>query len=448
VFGYVFNKYQEYKDETGKIDFDDMLCLCYEMFVNEPEQLRFWQSRYPYIMIDEFQDINKVQYEVVKLLSAPGYNLFAVGDDDQSVYRFRGARPEFLLNFPKDYKDTRQVVLNTNYRSTDEIIAYSNKLISYNSLRYGKDMQGTGRSGPAPVFLKPEDQNVEAVEIAGRIKALIASGEELEEIAVIYRVNIQARAFADAFLHVNIPYRVRDEAPVIYEHWVAQDIFAYLRLSINRPPGFNPDERRVINKPFRYISKAYVEYLKKTNKSIFEVYARDEALNIGQKSHVEELLELLFVTGLKKSPADAVKCIRTEYDRHIRDHCEYRKLDASGPLEIAQEIQEAAKQFESIGEFLAHVEEAIASAKESQDDDSPRVTLTTMHSVKGLEYAHVFIAGAVEDLIPHEKSKTAAELEEERRLLYVGVTRAKTALYISVPRIRYDKKVKPSRFLV
>jgi DNA helicase-2/ATP-dependent DNA helicase PcrA len=309
-------------------------------------------------------------------------------------------------------------------------------------------MQGTGRSGPAPVFLKPDDQNAEATEIAKRIKTMTAEGASLDEFAVIYRVNIQARAFADAFLQANIAYRVRDEAPVIYEHWVAQDIFAYLRLSVNRPPGFNPDELRIINKPFRYISKAYLEYLKKTDKSIFQVFARDEALNTGQKTHIEELLACLFVAGLKKTPNDAIKYIRTEYDRHIRDHCEYRKLDAAGPLEIAQEIQEAAKQFASIADYLTHVEGVITAAKEgARDDDSPRVTLTTMHSVKGLEFENVFIAGAVEDLIPHEKSKTDAELEEERRLLYVGVTRAKTGLYISVPLTRYDKKVRPSRFL-
>jgi DNA helicase-2/ATP-dependent DNA helicase PcrA len=448
TFGYICGKYQAYKDENGKIDFDDMLCLCYEMFLSEPDKLGFWQSRFPYIMIDEFQDINKVQYEAVRLLASPVNNLFVVGDDDQSVYRFRGARPEFLLNFPKDYNGTRRVVLDTNYRSTDEIIDYSNRLISGNSLRYGKDMRGTGRSGGKPVLIKPEDQNNEAAEIAKRIKALIAGSVPLEEIAVIYRVNIQSRAFADAFLHMNIPYRVRDEAPVIYEHWAAQDIFAYLRLCVDRPACFNPDELRVINKPFRYISKAYLEYLKKSNNSIFAVYARDEALNTAQKTHIDELLACLFIAGLKKTPHDAIQQILTEYERHIRDHCEYRKLDAAGPLEIAQEVQDAAKQFATITEYLAHVDEVIAAAKESvKDDTKPRVTLTTMHGAKGLEYQHVFIAGAVEDLIPHERSKTSAELEEERRLLYVGVTRAKTALYISVPKTRYDKKVKPSRFL-
>jgi DNA helicase-2/ATP-dependent DNA helicase PcrA len=448
TFAYVCGKYQEYKDEGGKIDFDDMLCLCYEMFVSEPDTLGYWQSRFPYIMIDEFQDINKVQYEAVRLLASPGNNLFVVGDDDQSVYRFRGARPEFLLNFPKDYSNTRSVVLDTNYRSTDEIIGYSNGIISGNSQRYGKDMRGTGRSGVKPVFIKPDDQNSEAAEIAKQIKTLIANGVQLEEIAVIYRVNIQSRAFADAFLHMNIPYRVRDEAPVIYEHWAAQDIFAYLRLSVDRPACFNADELRIINKPFRYISKAYLEYLKKSNKSIFATFARDDALNTAQKTHISDLLTCLFIAGLKKTPYDALKHILTEYEQHIRDHCQYRKLDAAGPLEIAQEVLEAAKQFGTVTEYLTNVEGVIAAAKESaRDDASPRVTLTTMHGAKGLEYRHVFIAGAVEDLIPHERSKTAAELEEERRLLYVGVTRAKDALYISVPQTRYDKKAKPSRFL-
>ena len=441
-FRQLFAQYEETKASQNKIDFDDMLTLCYRLWQQEPDCLAFWQQKFPYIMIDEFQDINHVQYECMRMLSTAPHHLCIVGDDDQSIYRFRGARPEFLLRFPKDYPEVQQVILETNYRSTDPIISFSNSIIAQNQVRYDKSIVGTQKKGPKPKIIKCTDQNHEAAFVASRVR----KHPNFDEVAIIYRTNMQARAFVDAFMQANIPYVVKDEISVIYEHWIAQDIFAYLRLS--RGLGDSKDVERVINKPFRFISKAFLQKAKQDNKDIFQWYTQSGMLNAAQQQRIEELILDLRAAGKRKT-SEAIKFIRKKagYDDHIRDYCEYRKISPAGLHEIAAELQEAASAFPEPEDFLAHAEEAILNKNAKEHDAGGRVTLTTMHSAKGLEFDTVYIAGAVEGLIPHERSKTAAELEEERRLFYVGATRAKQHLYISVIKNRHEKPVEPSRFI-
>jgi DNA helicase-2/ATP-dependent DNA helicase PcrA len=328
------------------------------------------------------------------------------------------------------------------------IIAYANALIAGNSVRYGKNITGTKIKGSAPVILTESDINREATKIATLIKTQLKNGAEPDGIAVIYRLNIQARALSDAFLHMNIPFKVRDETPSIYQHWMAADFAAYLRLSQNRQRGYDADAWRIINKPYRYISKAFLAAAKKADTHIFDTYKNSPVLHPGQRNAIYELI--IYLSAIKKlKTCDAIKYIRKTvgYDTYIGDHSEYRKLDPTGLYEIADELQEAARPFDKPNDFLTHMEEAIGIAKESKTIVGPCVTLTTMHSAKGLEFDTVFIAGAVEGVMPHDRSKTGTELEEERRLLYVAVTRARRLLYISAPKMRYEKAVKPSRFL-
>jgi len=440
-FRAIYMQYEEVKRANSKIDFDDMLILCYNLWKAEPNTLALWQKKFPYIMIDEFQDINQVQYECVRLLSAHPHNLCIVGDDDQSIYRFRGAKPEFLLRFPEDFPGTTRILLDTNYRSSDRIIAFSNRLISQNKVRYDKTIIGTDKIGPRPIVINSEDQNTEAAYIAEQIR----KAPDLNEIAVVYRVNMQARAFVDAFLQANIPYVAKDEISIIYEHWLAQDIFAYLRLC--RGLAVREDLERVINKPFRYISKAFLQKARKDGRDIFRWYAESGMLNSQQMQRIEELISHLRQMG-KRNTTDAIRWLRRYggYDDHIKDHCEYRKLNPTGLYEIASELQEAAAQFPEPEDFLSHCEEAIAN-KNSKAPEGARVTLSTLHSAKGLEFDTVYIAGAVEGLIPHDRSKTAAELEEECRLFYVGATRARKNLFISVIKKRHEKKAVASRFI-
>ena len=440
-FRQIFFKYEEVKKSQNKIDFDDMLSACYNLWRTETENLAYWQKKFPYIMIDEFQDINHVQYECIRMLSAAPHHLCIVGDDDQSIYRFRGARPEFLLRFPEDYPQVRRVVLDTNYRSTDPIISFSNKIITQNQLRYNKLIVGTQKKGPMPKILKCKDQNHEAAVMAAQIR----KHPNLNEIAVVYRTNMQARAFVDAFMQANIPYVVKDEISVIYEHWIAQDIFAYLRLSCGM--GSIRDTERIVNKPFRFISKAFLQKARQENKDIFRWYAESGMLNSAQQQRIEELLLDLRAVGKRKT-SEGIKYLRKNagYDGHIRDYCDYRKISPAGLYEIAAEIQEASEAFPDPEEFIRHGNEAIENKNKHMGDEA-RVTLTTMHSAKGLEFDTVYIAGAVEGLIPYERCKTEAELEEERRLFYVGATRARHDLFISVIKKRHEKDVKPSRFI-
>ena len=444
--------YEEYKKEAGKIDFDDMLTHTHAMLTEDEATLVHWQNRFEYIMIDEFQDINRVQYETIKLLAAPMNNLFIVGDDDQSIYRFRGSRPEFLLDFPKDFAKTRDVTLDTNYRSTDELIAYANKIIMVNTKRYEKKITGTAKIGPKPVILKSDDQNAEAVKIGEIIRKMAKNGQPLREIAIAFRVNMQARAFIDTFLHMNIPFVSRDEFPTLYGHWIAEDFYAYLRLAKkvgdNSLAGYDEDAERIINKPFRYISRAFLAGLKKYGKNLFLEYWHDRDLHIATKTSIEEFhANLLRMSKLPTSCA--LKFVRGKmgYDGHIVDISDYRKLNSTGLYEIANELTEAAKQFASPSDFLEHGKIAKEAAK-SRETHEDCVTLTTLHSAKGLEFQKVFIAGAVEDVLPHLNSQTPSEIEEERRLFYVGITRAKNELFLSIIKNRYDKRCLPSRFLI
>lgn len=450
-FRHLCEQYENYKESRNKIDFDDMLCHAYNKLKTNPQVLEYWRNRFQYIMIDEFQDINRVQYEAVKLLAAPANNLFIVGDDDQSIYRFRGSRPEFLLNFPNDYPETSSVTLSTNYRSTDTIINYANNLIKANELRYEKEIIGTGHHGTPPILLKAEDQNHEAILIAERIRELWKRGANLDEIAVAFRLNMQSRAFMDAFLNMNIPFRSRDEMPTIYEHWIAEDLFAYMRLArrigLRQKVGYDPDAVRIINKPYRFISKAFLQGLKKDNLDLFAAYQRAPNLHIATKNRIEEVYDDLLTLSHEKT-VDAIRYIRRRlgYNEHIVETCQYRKLNPVGLNEIADELQEAAKQFPNPMDFIAHAVQASSASKE-QGQTGPCCTLTTLHSAKGLEFERVFIAGVVEDVLPSLHSKTTVEIEEERRLFYVGVTRAKQELYLSTLKTRYDKLAKPSRFL-
>ena len=444
--------YEKHKNDSDKIDFDDMLTHTYDMLLGDKNILSYWQNRFEYIMIDEFQDINRVQYETIKLMAAPKNNLFVVGDDDQSIYRFRGSRPEFLLNFPKDYENVQKITLDTNYRSTDEIIFYSNKVIQPNTKRFDKKITGTAKKGPKPLVMMSEDQNQEAAKIGELLRKMAKKGESLSEVAIAFRLNIQARAFIDAFLHMNIPFVSRDEIPTLYGHWIAEDFYAYLRLAervrLREFEGFDEDAARIINKPFRYISKAFLAGLKKYGKNLFREYWQDDDLHIATKTSIEEFQDNLLRMSKLPTP-EAIRFLRKKmgYDGHIVDNSEYRKLNSTGLFEIADELTESAKQFALPADFVAHGL-GTAEAAKSQPNHSDSVTLTTLHSAKGLEFEKVFVAGAVEDVLPHLNSQTPAEIEEERRLFYVGITRAKKELYISVVKNRYDKKCQPSRFLL
>lgn len=435
-FGALALQYEEYKAEHNKIDFDDMLTKCYNLLTDE-NILKIWQKKYKYIMIDEFQDINDIQYSIVKLLCVDK-NIYIVGDDDQSIYRFRGSRPDFLLNFPKDFENTKTALLDINYRSTEEIIRFSNFIIKPNTARYAKTIRGTGKKGKAPILIRAEDINQEANYIADKIKTLDLP---LDEICIIYRANIQSRALIDALSNQNIPFKVKDEIPGVYQHFIAKDLAAYMSLSLDI--NNNKAAAQIINKPKRFINKGIITTLSK-KPSLVKALISTKHLKQWQKLPVETLAYDLKI--LKKlNPFKGIKYIRKNigYENYIKEYADFRQISSKGLFEILDELTESSKAFQKLEDYLYHTE----NFAETQKASDFGVQLSTMHGVKGLEFSAVFIISCVEGVIPHERSTSPESIEEERRLFYVAVTRAKELLYLSVINNRYEEEVEPTGFL-
>ena len=450
----VYNFYEEYKQQMNKIDFDDMLIKTYELLKNNKAALDRVRSVYRYILVDEFQDINKVQFEALKLIANPSNNIFVVGDEDQSIYGFRGSRPDFLLEFEEYFSNTKKVLLDINYRSKGEIIDIANRLIEKNTNRYEKVIKCGQGNGAKVNYISPEDSEEEAVYIAKDIKNKVQEDyTEYTDFAVIYRTNIQSRALVDVFMDMRIPFVVKDSIVTIYDHWAAQDILAYLRIGVN--PNSNKDWIRIINKPFRYISKDNLNLIKDEPDFINSLINKCD-LHPKQVKTINDLdIDISYVKGL--NPKNAISYIRTtlDYDRYILDYCANRKIKTNGLIEILNELESSATNFKTIQEYLEHIERVkseIVDNKNNKETDG--VIFTTMHSAKGLEFKNVYIIGANEGTIPHEKSyeiddeeKKNDQIEEERRLMYVAITRAEENICISSPINKYGKRVSKSRFV-
>ncbi len=450
----VYNFYEEYKQQMNKIDFDDMLIKTYELLKYNKSALDRVRNVYRYILVDEFQDINKVQFEALKLIANPNNNIFVVGDEDQSIYGFRGSRPDFLLEFEEYFSNTTKVLLDINYRSKGEIIDVANRLIEKNTNRYEKVIKCGQGNGAKVNYVSPEDSEEEAVYIAKDIKDKVQEEyTEYTDFAVIYRTNIQSRALVDVFMDMRIPFVVKDSIVTIYDHWAAQDILAYLRIGVN--PNSNKDWIRIINKPFRYISKDNLNLIKDEPDFINSLINKCD-LHPKQVKTINDLdIDISYVKGL--NPKNAISYIRTtlDYDRYILDYCANRKIKTNGLIEILNELESSATNFKTIQEYLDHIERVKSELVDNKNNkETDGVIFTTMHSAKGLEFKNVYIIGANEGTIPHEKSydiddeeKKNDQIEEERRLMYVAITRAEENICISSPVNKYGKRVSKSRFV-
>ncbi len=453
-FTKVYNLYEEHKNTINKIDFDDMLIKTYYLLKNNKPALDRIRNAYKYILVDEFQDINKVQFEVLKLIANPINNIFVVGDEDQSIYGFRGSRPDFLLQFESYFENTKKVLLDINYRSKNEIVDVANRLIEKNENRYEKVIMCDQGKGATVNYVSPEDSEEEATFIAKDIlEEMKKEYTEYTDFAVIYRTNIQSRALVDIFMDMRIPFVVKDSVITIYDHWASQDILAYLRIALNAKS--NKDWVRIINKPFRYISKDNVNLVKEESDFINALINKCD-LHPKQIKTINDLeIDLSYLKTL--NPKNAISYIRSslDYDRYILDYCSNRKIKTNGLIEILNELESSAMNFKTIQEYMEHIERVKSELIENKNNkNSDGVIFTTMHSAKGLEFKNVYIIGANEGTIPHEKSydigddeKKTEQIEEERRLMYVAITRAEESLYISSPSSKYGKKVSKSRFI-
>ncbi len=443
----IYNAYEEELRKNRLIDFDDMVIKCYELLKNRQDILLKWQEKYKYILVDEFQDINRMQYEVVKLLAKPEDNLFVVGDDDQSIYTFRGAKPEIMLNFEKDFGNAKRILLNYNYRSQKEIVEASLKLISHNKLRFDKKLLAV-REGSFPVekvtFPTDEEQNERIVD---DIRRHIADGKKPGDLAVLYRTNTAGRDLMGKLMNYCIPFWMRDIIPCVFDHWIAKDIFAYMDAAAGNRSG--KVIRRIINRPTRYISNSSVSADEISFEELKEEYS-DKNWAIRNIEQLESDLRLI----AKSNPYAAITYIRrgVGYDEYLKQYADYRRINVDDLYETLTELQESAKEFSTRVEWYDYIENYRSRLEEQKKERSRRevngVVLSTIHSSKGLEYDTVIIPDANDGELPYKKAITTEDIEEERRLFYVAMTRAKNKLFIYSSKLRHGRSRDISPFVM
>lgn len=445
VFRQLYAGYEEKMRRAGLIDFDDMMVLCLELFTERKDILSAWQRRYRYILIDEFQDINRLQYEIVRMLAKPEDNLFIVGDDDQSIYRFRGAKPEIMLGFERDYPGAGRILLDVNYRSTEEIVAPALRLIGENQKRFSKAIHTTGRHGKNVITKLWQDPGEENLAIAREIQLYLQSGVRPGDIAVLYRTNAGPRFLMEKLMEYNLPFRTRDTVPNLYEHWISRNILTYIRIAMGSRA--REDILQVINRPKRYISRDAMPDETVSFERMKAFYA--------EKDWIAERIESLegdLRAIARMSPLAAVNYIRQGmgYDEYLIEYAAFRRMRPEELLETADELKESAAGFKIFDEWFAHIdaykEELLRQAAQRRTE-TDAITLATMHSAKGLEFPIVYILDANEGITPHSRAMLDEDMEEERRLFYVAMTRAKTRLHVYAVRERYHKKAEVSRFV-
>lgn len=445
LFRKLYQGYEQWLRRNNKVDFDDMLVMCYELLKARPDILSAWQKKYQFILIDEFQDINRVQYEIVRLLALPENNLFIVGDDDQSIYRFRGARPEIMLNFEKDYPGTKRVILDENYRSTQKIVNTAMRVIQNNQVRFDKPIKAIREVGDpveCKMFARMEEENQYIVK---KIQEHIAGGGSYSDIAVLFRTNIGPRFLVDKLMEYNIPFHMKDSMPNIYDHFIAKNIFSYIRISGGC--GMREDYLNIMNRPKRYISRDALstDYI---SIEILKEYYQDKDWMVERLEKLEYDLSML----AHMTPYAAITYISKAigYDEYLEEYADFRRMKPEELMSVKNEILEAAKPYRTYEEWFRHIEEYGEELKKqalSNQQQTNAVELATMHSSKGLEYDRVFIIDAVEGVTPHNKAMLEEDLEEERRMFYVAMTRAKNHLTICSTKERFDKPVEMSRFV-
>jgi len=435
-----YRKYEELKVAENLVDFDDMLLMAYKAFSEDGNLLRYWRNRLRYVMVDEYQDTNRAQFEILKLLvPPPDGNLFVVGDENQSVYRFRGAHPEYTLDFEKVYPAAEVFTLGVNYRSTANIVSLVNAVIEKNRFRRTDKppIKPVNGAGPDVVFVRAGDETAEAEKLVAEIEKLRADSVPLGEIAILYRTNVQARPFEEELVAKGIPCVVYGSCG-FWDRKEVRDVVAYLQL-VHNPDTEAGDEavERVINVPTRYLGRKFLDAARfhalKRKVSLYRAVPEVGFGNRKQQKAAREFFELVERLRRKEYlPARLVRAVigETRYEDYLRSEDGLAEDADSDRLEHLEELERAASRFDELGEFLKHAE-AVRKAVLSRSEngaDLDAVRLMTLHRAKGLEFRAVFVTGVTVGKLPHRRSE---DEEEERRLFFVGLSRAKEYLYVS-----------------
>lgn len=440
----IYKYYVKTLKKMGLIDFDDMLLYCHELLTTRRDILAKWQQKYQYILIDEFQDINKIQYDIIKLLAKPQDNLFIVGDDDQSIYGFRGSKPEIMLNFDKDYPDTDKVILDTNYRSTGNIVSAAGKVIAHNKVRFAKNINTVNDPGDKVDIIEFNTQAEEYEKIIDNIRKKSASGGNYSDNAVLFRTNSTAAGFVRKLVEYSVPFVTRDGVPNVFEHWIARDVITYMNIAMGSRK--RSDFLQIINRPKRYIGRDYLADAEISFDNL-EKYYEDKNWMIERVDRLK--YDILAMASM--SPYAMINYLRkgVGYDGYLDEYAQSHNMQVRELYDVMDELMESARNFKTFNEWFAYIDEYGTKLRESYAamDKQNAVILTTMHSSKGLEYPVVYIIDANEEITPHKKAVFVPEIEEERRMFYVAMTRAKRRLNIYYARKRYNKEIEVSRFV-
>lgn len=439
----IYKEYSQFMEEFQKLDFDDMALICLRLFQEYPAILSDWQERYRYIMVDEFQDINPIQYDIVKLLAAPQNNLFIVGDDDQSIYGFRGAKPEIMKKFMTDYPQAEQLLLDVNYRCHERIVENSLKVIAYNQNRFDKAIRAAHADGEGVVIRSFESKEEEEEMLLQELKAFAEKTNPglLAGTAVIYRTNYECSLFAEKLLVNGIPFVMKEPLRSQYDHFVIKDMLAYMEFA-------NGQRNRDIfhlfmNRPLRYLRKDCARCNPVQLSELLTYYKNETTM--------QEVSRKLFYDIDKIStmrPYLAIRYIRQVigYDKYIKDN--YDKEASEKLFRIADDFQVLSKcysSFEELNDYISQCRELVKQKQEKKDEEEEKngIRLMTMHASKGLEFETVYLPDVNEGKVPSRQSVTKEAIEEERRMFYVAMTRAKKQLHI----LYCSGKDRASRFL-
>ena len=441
-FRIIYMAYDDMLVRKHLIDFDDMIVQCRELLMQREDYRRAWQNKYKYILIDEFQDINKAQFDVVRILADEYRNLFVVGDDDQSIYGFRGSAPQIMLDFNKYYSDAVRIDMCINYRSTGNIVFASRAVAEENEHRYYKDITTYNSQGDTVSVYKFNSLNDEKAFLVSEIRRLIDTGIAADDIAVLSRTNVIGNMYMSRLESDGIPCCDYSVVQDIYEHWISKDILTYIRIALGSRERI--DFLRIINKPLRYISRSYI-----TQPADINALKRGYEGNEQMSKQVEKLVsDISMIRSM--SPFAAVNYIRkgVGYDEYIRNYIYEHKADKEELYNVLDELAHRASQYMSLSQWLDGIVEYIRQCdKDRQNNTADGVHMLTMHGSKGLEYKIVLVMDACEGIIPYNKSILDEQIEEERRLFYVAMTRAKEKLYLLYPKQRYNKDTTRSRFI-
>ena len=444
VFRQIYGAYGNMLRERRKLDFDDMLLSCYELFDKRKDILRAWQQKFRYILVDEFQDINQLQYDIVRLLAEPENNLFIVGDDDQSIYHFRGARPEIMLNFTKDYPGAEKVVLDVNYRCSKRILDSAMKVIGRNKTRFQKELSTPNQEGEPVRLCEYANPREEYLSVTAELRKRLEQGENLENTAVLLRTNQEAEGLIAAFMERQIPFTMKEKLPNLFQHWICRNLLAYMR--------FAQGERsrklflEIMNRPNRYISRDAVVSGREISFEQLRDFYKDKDWMCDRLTTMETHLRIL--KGLP--PYAAINFIRKGmgYEEYLQEYALYRKIKPEELGEILDRLSESAKGMNTLKEWEEYIEDYTRKLEEQAGKQKKEgVQILTLHGAKGLEFDRVYILNVNEGSIPYRKAVLAPAVEEERRLFYVGMTRARKFLTLCYVKKQYEKEREPSRFL-